>query len=199
MKNSTLVEKSFKLRFALLLCILIITGAIVLTSFLYFATSESLGSTYGEAIYVINDLKIKIFPLIFSSFYSILILAVITLSIAIISIFFSHKIAGPIYRLEKNLELIGSGDLTVNTKFRADDQLEAIEEDINEMVRSLNYRVRGFADALDEIKRCQERLTRVLEDGSSDENDLMDALEALKQGVKELKKMTSAVKVKEDK
>lgn len=199
MKNSTLVEKSFKLRFALWLCVLTVAGAVVLTSFLYFATSKSLGGTYGEAIYVIHDLRIKIFPLIFSSFYSILILAVTTLSIAVISIFFSHKIAGPIYRLEKNLELIGSGDLTVNTKFRANDQLESLEEDINGMVRSLNYRVRGCAEALDEIKRCHERLALILKDGSSGENDLMEALEALKQGVKELKKMTSAVKVKEDK
>lgn len=199
MKNSTLVEKSFKLRFALWLCVLTVAGAVVLTSFLYFATSKSLGGTYGEAIYVIHDLRVRIFPLIFSSFYSILILAVTTLSIAVISIFFSHKIAGPIYRLEKNLELIGSGDLTVNTGFRANDQLEALGEEINGMVKSLNERVRGCTDALAEMKRCQERLGLMLKEGSFDENEMMDALEALKQSVAEFKKITSGIKVKEDK
>ncbi len=197
MKKTAFVERSFKLRFGLKLCFFTLVGALALTIFLYFVVSKSLGGSYGEAIYTIYDLKIRIFPLIFSSFYTISILALVTLSIAVISMLFSHKIAGPIYRLEKNLELIGSGDLTVNTKFRDNDQLTVLEEDMNEMVRSLNHKVRASEDALLELQRCEERLSILLDDKNAGEKDLLEAAEALRKSIEELKKATSCFEVKE--
>lgn len=192
MKN--LVEKTFKLNFGLRLCLLTAAGMLAVTLFLYYATSKDLGDSYGHAIYLINDLKIRIFPLIFASFYSIFILVVITTAIAVISVLYSHKIAGPIYRLEKNLELIGSGDLTVNTRFRRTDQLFALADEINAMVRSLNHTVRGYGEALSKVRRCEERIDGLLKDGGCGEGELREALLALKSAIDEVKGIDSGIK-----
>ncbi|MBI5586942.1 MAG: methyl-accepting chemotaxis protein [Deltaproteobacteria bacterium] len=192
MKN--LVEKTFKLNFGLRLCLLTAAGMLAVTLFLYYATSKDLGDSYGRAIYLINDLKIRIFPLIFASFYSIFILVVITTAIAVISVLYSHKIAGPIYRLEKNLELIGSGDLTVNTRFRRTDQLFVLADEINAMVRSLNHTVRGYGEALLRVQRCEERIEELLKDGGCGEGELKEALLALKSAIDEVKGINSGIK-----
>src|SRR3989304_2114947 len=137
--TSTLVESDFKLQFGLKFCMLTIAGMLALPIFIFFATAESLGSTYRTAIYTIYNLKVHIFPLMFASFYSVFILAVVTVSIAVISVFFSHKIAGPIYRLEKTLDSVASGDLTVGAHLRTGDQLTVLADEVNAMVRPLKH------------------------------------------------------------
>lgn len=195
MRNPGFVKRAFKLKFGLKICILTIAGMSAATFFIYLMTARSLGDSYGSAIYAIYDLKIRIFPLLFASFYSIFILALITGAIALISLFFTHKIAGPIFRIERNLEVISGGNLTVNTKFRGNDQLEALADDINSMARSLNHKVRSSRDALAEIERCEERLYALIKDSSSDDGEIARALSELKTGLEGLKKAASGVKV----
>ena len=192
MKN--LVEKKFKLKFGLRLCLLTAAGMLAVTLFLYYVTSKDLGDSYGQAIYLINDLKIRIFPLIFASFYSIFILVVVTTAIAGISVLYSHKIAGPIYRLEKNLELIGSGDLTVNTRFRKTDQLFVLADEINAMVRSLIHTVRASGEALSRVQRCEERIEALLKDDGCGGAELKEALFALKSAIDEVKGINTGIK-----
>lgn len=197
MNGSGLFEKAFKLRFGVKLCLLTIAGVLAVTLFLYFITSRSLGGSYAQAIYSIHDLKIRIFPLIFSSFYSILILAVVTAAIALISMFFSHKIAGPMYRIARNLDLIASGDLTVNTKFRGNDQLVSLADEINGMVRALNHTVRNCGDALISVERCEQRLSALLEKEETGEKEIREGIDALRHSIRELKRSTSGIRVKE--
>lgn len=197
MQDSKLLERSFKLKFGLKLCLYTIIGMLVLTSFLHFVTSRSLGSSYNEAIYTIYDLKIKIFPLIFASFYSIFILTLVTLCIAAISIFFSHKIAGPLFRLEKNLESIGSGDLTVNTRFRGNDQLSVLADEINEMVRSLNHTVRSVGDALSSLERAEAKLAELINKADPQDAEVQKAIKTLGSAIEEFRRIVSAAKAKE--
>jgi methyl-accepting chemotaxis protein len=196
MKGLTLVERDFKLRFGVKFCLLTIIGMLAITLFLFFATSESLGGSYRSAIYTIYNLKINIFPLLFSSFYSILILVVVTAAIAVISIFFSHRMAGPMVHLERSLEVIGSGDLTYSSKLRKGDQLLPISEEINSMVKSLNHKVRGSKDALLEIKRCEEALGRLCSQEDPDDARVREALSGLKASVADFKRLTSGFKPK---
>lgn len=192
-----LVETTFKLNFGLRLCLLTAAGMLAVTLFLYFATSKDLGDSYGRAIYLINDLRIRIFPLFFASFYSIFILVVVTAAIAAISVLYSHKIAGPLFRIERNLDLIGSGDLTVNTRFRKTDQLFVLADELNAMVRSLNHTVRASGDALEKVKRCEERLSALLEDDGCGDVALREAVFSLKAAIEEVRSVTSKVKTED--
>ncbi|MBI1912221.1 MAG: methyl-accepting chemotaxis protein [Deltaproteobacteria bacterium] len=196
-KDSGLVQRAFKLKYGIRFCLFVIAGMLGITLFLYLMTARTLGGSYGQAIYNIYDLKIRIFPLIFASFYSTALLALITAAIITISVLFSHKIAGPIYRIEENLKLIGSGDLTVDTRFRGEDQLVALADDINKMVRDLNHNVRSCGDALSDIEKFEERLAVLLKQDNPSDHDLKEAIADLKMGLNELKRATSGIKVKE--
>lgn len=194
MKETVLVDRAFKLKFGLKLCLLVIAGMLASTLFVFFITAKEVGGTYSQAIYTIYDLKINIFTLLFASFYSIFILAVVSVAIAAVSMLYSHKIAGPLFRIEKNIEAIGAGDLTVTTKFRGNDQLSSLADEINAAVRSLNHIARNSTELLDEIERRKERLETLLRSAEPDEKELGRALEELGAAVESVKKAASTVK-----
>ncbi len=195
MKNLTLIEKDFKLRFGVKFCLLTIISMLAITLFVFFVTSESLDGSYRNAIVTIYKLKINIFPLLFSSFYSIVILVVITAAIAVISTLFSHKMAGPMVHLEKGLEVIGSGDLTYSSKLRKGDQLMPISEEMNSMVRSLNHKVRNSKEALEKVKRHEEALKSLCLEARPDASCVREALNVLKASMADFKRSTSGFKL----
>lgn len=54
-----------------------------------------------------------------------------------LSIYISHKIAGPLYRLKKALSLITEGNLDVKVKLRKWDDLKDLAEQVNVLVEEL--------------------------------------------------------------
>lgn len=195
--SSVLLERAFKIRFGLKLCAFTLAGGAALVALLYLSLSRTLGDDYATAIYTIYDLKIKILPLIFASFYSILILGLVTASIAAISLLFSHRIAGPIFRMEKNLEEIASGDLTVNTRFRGSDQLRVLGEEMNAMVRALNHAVHSGADSLEALRKAEEALKELLDMDAPPENEVAAAVESLRAAIEGVRRSASIIRVRQ--
>ena len=56
---------------------------------------------------------------------------------AVLSIYISHKIAGPLYRLKKALSLITEGNLDAKVKLRKGDDLQDLAEQLNVLVEEL--------------------------------------------------------------
>ncbi|PKK91468.1 MAG: hypothetical protein CVV64_06855 [Candidatus Wallbacteria bacterium HGW-Wallbacteria-1] len=63
--------------------------------------------------------------------------AVLTLFIAIASIFVSHKVAGPVYRFEQSVKAIAEGDLTLRIKLRKGDEMMELADMFNHMTTTL--------------------------------------------------------------
>lgn len=78
----------------------------------------------------------------------------------VLSLFISHRIAGPIYKLRKSFGAVRSGDLTQEIHFREKDHFQELAQDYNGLIRSLR----------DSAARNQQRLT-----------DAVSRLEALQQ------------------
>ncbi|MFH1782233.1 MAG: methyl-accepting chemotaxis protein [Candidatus Omnitrophota bacterium] len=53
----------------------------------------------------------------------------------------SHRVAGPIYRLEKDLEAIAKGNFHMRIKFRKKDELRSISEGINKILDEMEIRL----------------------------------------------------------
>ncbi|MBU4033324.1 MAG: methyl-accepting chemotaxis protein, partial [Proteobacteria bacterium] len=72
--------------------------------------------------------------------------AVSLLSGMLLAIFLPQKIAGPIFRIEKDLEPVRQGDLTVTITLRADDPLQDFAARINEAIGELRVKVHRIQD-----------------------------------------------------
>ena len=59
----------------------------------------------------------------------------------LVFIFYSHRIAGPLFRFQKSLQEIAGGDLSGRIHLRQRDQLGDLGESINLMAQAMDQRV----------------------------------------------------------
>jgi len=71
----------------------------------------------------------------------LVILGLITLATIVIILIISHKLAGPLFRFEKELKEIGKGNLTTVISLRKKDQIADLADSLNNMTDSLRDRV----------------------------------------------------------
>jgi len=57
--------------------------------------------------------------------------------ILLISLYISHRFAGPIYRFEKSADIVASGDLTHRVALRTGDELKELQDKFNAMLAAL--------------------------------------------------------------
>jgi hypothetical protein len=119
------IELRFKLLFMAKVSLLIALASIASGFFLYLYYSKKLGNAYTEAFLTIIEVnKILWFVIFMTLLVSFLILSASTLILALLV---SHKIAGPIYGLERILREIGEKKFS-HQEFclRRNDQIKAL-------------------------------------------------------------------------
>ncbi len=188
------VDLGFKLRFMLIFCLITLTAVFISCALFYFLTYRQLSNIYGEAFFTLLSVKKAVFPLLFASIQSMILLALVSLAIAVLSLFFSHKIAGPLYRFEKSMETIASGDLTHVGRLRAGDQVQGLMESINKSTRAMNHRVRSAQDSLLRVRAIEDNIKALLDKGYS-EAEMRNIIEELKHETGNLKDILQAIKL----
>lgn len=110
-------------------------------------------------------------------FYMILVL--------FLSVIFSHKIAGPIYRFERSCEVVGSGDFTYRVKLRKGDLLKDFMNSFNRMIENLQDMVKKDRALVEEISRNIENIAM----------EVKDRRDELIEISKNIKKITSSYRI----
>ena len=138
-RRNYFIEKRFQLKYSILtmllllaysfLFVIIIFAPYILTLYLDYPLVEK-----TEAARAILLLHAKVWPGI----------GIVILLFGIVSIYVSHKVAGPIYRLKKTLAEVTSGNLNVTVKLRKWDDLKDLADHVNILIEEL----RTFVTAL---------------------------------------------------
>lgn len=71
----------------------------------------------------------------------------VMVQIVLLTIFFSHKIAGPVYRFEKVCHNMISGNYTDQIHLRKGDEMQNLAVLMNEMIRKTGERMKSLNDA----------------------------------------------------
>lgn len=153
-----------------------IGGIIILTSIisaliLYsYAHYETINSFYDAHIKLrrLSDLLIPV--VLAGSFVSLL-------GGALVAIFLPQKLAGPLFRVEKDFNTVKNGDLTIRIRLRNNDSLLSFAERLN-----------GAIDHLDQQMGQIQHLSDLLKEQSKTDNpDISKTLEQLDQLVSPIK------------
>ncbi|MEI6631417.1 MAG: methyl-accepting chemotaxis protein [bacterium] len=70
-------------------------------------------------------------------------LPVISILLLLWGLVISHRIAGPIYRLEQELDKISKGDFSLRIRFRKKDELASIAQGINKVLDKIGEKQKG--------------------------------------------------------
>jgi len=112
----------------------------------------------------------------------LLLVLVNVIIIFIVSIMYSHQIAGPAYKLEKCIQRIASGDLTFEIHLRKNDNLKELAAAINNMLGK-------FRDTLTNAKTLSDDIALKLGSLGQDEkfSQLAKSATALKERISQFK------------
>jgi methyl-accepting chemotaxis protein len=143
------IKKGFQFKFIVKFCLIILIGVIISTGLLFLFSQGTLTSSFQQSRLVIKNTASAILSTVV--YTNLITLGLITLATIAVTVFISHKIAGPMFRFEKELKEIGEGDLTKNIKLRKKDQ-------VTEMAVSLNKMITGLHDKVLDIRSDVEHL-----------------------------------------
>ncbi len=135
-----IINKKFQLKFAFFVCTWIFALSMVYPIVIYnifefflnnmqpgatapTLTPERIKDVQNQIVWVLGALQILFMVITF-----------------IISIFLSHRIAGPLYKLRRAMDDVSKGNLDQRITFRKNDHFTELQDSFNDMVQTLGVR-----------------------------------------------------------
>ena len=138
-RKNYFIERSFQSGFILKFCLLVVSGGLFTIGMLYFLGKDSTTVAVVNSSVVVKTTADFLLPLLIQTFAVTFIL--VGLATIIVTLFVSHKIAGPLYRLKKAMQELGEGNLSAEVKLRDSDALKDIAEAFNHMAKKVKEKL----------------------------------------------------------
>ena len=183
-RRTVLVKRNLQVKYAL-----VVFAAVVFTAMIVG------GDVYYTMARFVKEADPSLMPLLADAMKLDLVKLVIFLGImGIVTVFVSHRWAGPIYRFERSAEIVSTGDLAHRVSLRTGDDLMELQDEFNAMISSLQRLVQKDRTLVSRLEtRLDEAVKRLgASNGPEDLSRLKGELLELKD---ELKHVTSAFKV----
>ncbi len=165
------INKAFQANFILKFCCILLLGCILSIGLTFLTTADTLTSNFVNSRLSIQSTSHAIMP---SVVLTNLITTAIIIAIAVIvTLLVSHKIAGPMFRFEKDIERVAAGDLKSRFRIRNGDQFTEVVDSLNTMVLSLN-------SSLAEIKEGVDTAIQKAEDENVSEEMIAELIQDMK-------------------
>ena len=150
-KGKRAAEWGHEGRFAMQLLLTIGAGGGLLFLAFYLIFNQPLPGTYAGVYFALRDLSAFLVPILaFSMLAYVLVVSVV---IALLSVYSFHKIAGPLYRMERALENFESGHAVKAVFLRKGDQMVALARAYNEFVAHLRDDRKEWLSAMEHAER----------------------------------------------
>lgn len=152
-----LINPQFQLRFSLIVCSIIIISTLIYPVIIYDFFQMISAHNPAVAKNIVAAQKDLIW-------FLVLIQVVITLLVFVIFIFFTHKIAGPLYKLKNHLTRIREGDAITHLTFRNGDYFHDVAEEVSLFLETISVTQEEDFQYIDEVSVYLENLSSIVPD-----------------------------------
>lgn len=177
-----IIKKALQFRYIGIIFVLALLASIV-TGYTVFATGwtilgEKLANVYpqGRLIYIFRTVNLIL----------IRNLLLISPLIFIMGLLFSHKIAGPVYRIEKTIDEIAKGNLALKIKLRKGDELRDLADIINIMIGNLNEHISLNKEVALKIQKALGEIKNIISTTPYDSTRIGSSIDNLQAEIKKL-------------
>ena len=139
LRRNYFIDKSFQTRFILKFCVIVVFASVAIGAALIMLSENSTTVAIENTQVSVRKTSDFIFPIMIQTIIIVTIFSAIAVSI--LSLFASHKIAGPLFRLRREIEKLGAGNLNVNFNIREGDQLKNLAAPLAQMACSLKSKI----------------------------------------------------------
>lgn len=136
------IEKGFQVRFIIKFCLLVMLATVLMGVVLFIFGQRSTTVVLENTEVIVKTTTDFILPILIQTI--IVVTLFVGIATVFLTLFMSHKIAGPFYRLKKEMEVMGSGDISGDFNIRRKDQLRGLATSINKMIIDLREKHRGL-------------------------------------------------------
>lgn len=171
-RRQYLIDQKFQWRFVRHLIIPLVLGVVIITLVDYYFIWSFFTSPTPARYENMEFISLKIAGYLL--FYELCILIPI---VAIIGVIISHRVAGPLFQIERFLRSIGDGDLSRRIILRQKDELKNLAMCVNEMTTGLSNKI---SDLESGIKLLEEKLSLIKGEAGKELPNINKIREALK-------------------
>ena len=148
------IDKKFQRNFILKFCALVIIGSLISGGIIYWMSKTTVTTTFENSRLVIKTTADFILPAVLLS--GAIVILLIGFATIVITLFTSHRIAGPLYRLEKDVNEITLGNLKIVFNLRHGDEIKPLAASLNAMAQSLRERLVRIKTLINELDSALE-------------------------------------------
>jgi methyl-accepting chemotaxis protein len=162
----------------------------------YFTAFYVVWNSVIDAFFFIPEASRKLAD-IFTHTSELIVIPVILLAVvfSIAGIFLSHRVAGPLYRVEKAAGEIAKGNLDVKVRFRKGDELQELAGSLNNMIDGIKGIVKEDKEITERLLKISDKLQNGLYTDSGLKKEVKGSINELAAIVKELKGTTDKFKI----
>jgi nitrogen fixation/metabolism regulation signal transduction histidine kinase len=144
------IDKKFQRNFILKFCSLVAIGAAISGYIIYSMSKTAVTTTFVNSRLRIMSTADYLLPAVLLS--SAVVIILIGLATIIVTLFTSHKIAGPLYRMEKDIDEVCGGNLNMKFNLRKGDEIKALASALDRMVENLKVRLQAIKNAVQDME-----------------------------------------------
>lgn len=130
-RRQYIVDKKFQFKYLFYILAMMVSTVLIVSFTIFFVIWEKI---IKEFFYIPDAAKRLSDIFITTSEILIFPIVILLVIFSIIAILFSHKIAGPIYRVKKIAEELKNGNLNINVRFRKGDEFHDLADVLNKMI-----------------------------------------------------------------
>ena len=182
-----IVNKKYQYRYLFI----IISTMLISVASVYFTTFYVIWNKVIDEFFYVPEAAKKLAG-IFVQTSQLLVIPIVLLAaiFTAVGIILSHKVAGPIFRVERVAQELSKGNLDIKVKFRKGDELHELADSLNSMIDGIKSIVREDKDITQKLIRISDKLNEDVNKDKGLKKDVKDAVEELQLIVGKLKEST---------
>ena len=179
------IQIGFQIRLMVKVGLLLAAG-VLLTALVFWVFAVRLEAhTYVEALQDINEFRLALlYVTILSALGQV---ALVGALIAVVALLASHKIAGPLIRFGRCLDMLADGDLRQKVGFRRGDQDQSLPQAFHALSQRLRGRVSAAEGAASNLRELHVKLSRRADAGSITDEEAALFLDEMREQAEKLR------------
>jgi len=179
------IKKKFQASFMLKFCLLLILACLIMGSIALLLTEKTVTTSFENLRLTVMSTSDFILPVLASS--SIIAILLVSIATIMVLLYISHRIFGPLYRLEKDITEIGKGDLTVEVHLRQKDEFKDLSEMVNAMVKNIRNPLSSSQAKIKELEEEIGGIRSLLRSKGAPESEIADKLGSIEKKIGQIK------------
>lgn len=161
-RRNYFIDKNFQTKFIIRFCLLIMLASLMTGALIYYFNMQTTTVAFENLKVVVKSTADFILPIMFQVI--IIVTVIVGLATIAVTLFTSHKIAGPLYKLKMELGKMKEGDFSSPIRIRAKDQLQKVVSEFDGMRSDINKSMGTLKEAWSSIKAELSLLEREVKD-----------------------------------